>query len=119
MFPAETYIERRKRLKKQIGSGVILFMGNHESPMNYTDNTFTFRQDSSFLYYFGLNMPSITAIIDVDEDKEIIFGDEPSMHDIIFLGPQKPLSETARLVGVKQTGPLDQMATLLSAWAAM
>ena len=114
MFPAETYIERRKQLKKQIGSGVILFMGNPESPMNYTDNPFTFRQDSSFLYYFGLNLPSIAAVIDVDEDKEFIFGDEPSMNDIIFLGPQKPLSEPAGQVGVKQTGSLDEMATLLA-----
>ena len=114
MFPADTYIERRKQLKKQIGSGVILFMGNHESPMNYMDNTFTFRQDSSFLYYFGLNLPSIAAVIDVDEDKEFIFGDEPSMHDIIFLGPQKALSETAGQVGVSHTGSLDDMETLLA-----
>ncbi|MBW8014904.1 MAG: aminopeptidase P family protein [Planctomycetes bacterium] len=114
MFPADTYIERRKQLKKQIGSGVILFMGNQESPMNYTDNTFTFRQDSSFLYYFGLNLPSIAAIIDVDEDKEFIFGDEPSMHDIVFLGPQNPLSESAAQVGVSQSGSLDDMETLLS-----
>ena len=114
MFPADTYIERRKQLKKQIGSGVILFMGNHESPMNYKDNTFTFRQDSSFLYYFGLNFPSIAAIIDVDEDKEFIFGNEPTMADIVFLGPQNPLSESAGQVGVKQTGSLDDMATLLA-----
>ena len=113
MFPADTYIERRKQLKKRIGSGVILFMGNQESPMNYTDNPFMFRQDSSFLYYFGLNLPSIAAVIDVDEDKEFIFGDEPSMNDIIFLGPQKPLSEPAGQVGVKQAGSLDEMAALL------
>ena len=114
MFPSDTYIERRKQLKKQVGSGVILFMGNQESPMNYPDNPFTFRQDSSFLYYFGLNLPSIAAVIDVDEDKEFIFGDEPTMADIIFLGPQKPLSEPAGQVGVKQTGSLDEMATLLA-----
>ncbi|RLG44072.1 MAG: aminopeptidase P family protein [Thermoproteota archaeon] len=114
MFPADTYIERRKQLKKQIGSGVILFMGNQESPMNYPDNPFMFRQDSSFLYYFGLNFPSIAAVIDVDEDKENIFGDEPSMNDIIFLGPQKPLSESAGQVGVKQAGSLDEMITLLA-----
>ena len=114
MFPADTYIERRKQLKKRIGSGVILFMGNPESPMNYTDNPFTFRQDSSFLYYFGLNLPSIASVIDVDEDKEFIFGDEPSMNDIIFLGPQKPLIETAGKVGVSQAGSLDEMAALLA-----
>ena len=113
MFPSDTYIERRKQLKKQIGSGVILFMGNQESPMNYPDNTYLFRQDSSFLYYFGLNLPSIAAVIDVDEDREIIFADEPTVADIIWLGPQKPLSELAGQVGVTQTGSLDEMATLL------
>ena len=114
MFPSDTYIERRKQLKKQVGSGVILFVGNQESPMNYPDNTYLFRQDSSFLYYFGLDFPSIAAIIDVDEDKEIIFCDEPTMADIIWLGPQKPLSESAGQVGVTQTGSLDEMATLLA-----
>jgi len=82
--------------------------------MNYMDNTFTFRQDSSFLYYFGLDFPSIAAIIDVDEDKEFIFGDEPTIGDIVFLGPQNPLIETAGTVGVSQAGSLDEMATLLA-----
>jgi Xaa-Pro aminopeptidase len=114
MFPSDTYIERRKQLKKQVGSGVILFMGNQESPMNYPDNTYLFRQDSSFLYYFGLDFPSIAALIDIDEDKEIIFCDEPTIEDIIWLGPQKPLSDLARQVGITQTASLDKLATILA-----
>ena len=114
MFPADTYIERRKELKKQIASGVVLLMGNEESPMNYADNTYMFRQDSSLLYYFGLDIPSIAAIIDIDEDKEIIFGDDPTIDDIIWLGPQKPLSDKAMQAGVTQTASLDKLATILA-----
>ncbi len=114
MFKSDTYIERRKQLKEQIGSGIILFQGNEDSPMNYPDNAYLFRQDSSFLYYFGLDFPSMAAIIDVEEDKEIIFADEPTIEDIIWLGPQKPLNETAQQVGVTQTGSLDKLASILS-----
>jgi Xaa-Pro aminopeptidase len=114
MFPTETYIERRKQLKKLVGSGIILLQGNEESPMNYHDNTYLFRQDSSFLYYFGLNFPSIAAVIDVDTGKEILFADEPTMADIIWLGPQKAFSDSAAEVGITQTGTLSEMATILA-----
>ena len=82
MFPANVYVERRSLLKEQVKSGLILFLGNEESPMNYQDNQYSFRQDSSFLYYFGLDFPSLAAIIDVDRDKEIIFGDDLTVDDI-------------------------------------
>ena len=76
MFVADVYIERRKRLKEQVKSGLLLFLGNEESPMNYTDNQYPFRQDSSFLYFFGVDCPSLCATIDIDDNKEVIFGDE-------------------------------------------
>lgn len=114
MFPSSTYIERRKQLKAHVGSGIILLMGNEESPMNCADNTYLFRQDSSFLYYFGLDFPSIAAIIDIDEDKEMIFGNEPTISDIIWLGIQESLEEKAHKVGITQTAPLDKLATILS-----
>ena len=63
MFSANTYVERRKKLKEQVGSGVILLLGNEDSSMNYTDNIYPFRQDSSFLYFFGINQPKLAAII--------------------------------------------------------
>ena len=115
MFPAQTYSERRKLLVDQIGSGIILFPGNDDSPMNYPDNAYLFRQDSSLLYYFGLNFPSVSAVIDIDEDREIIFADEPTLADIIWLGPQEPLSEKARKAGISQTASLSEMAALLAA----
>ena len=114
MFPSTTYIERRKRLKDLVGSGVILLLGNEESPMNYPDNTFHFRQDSSFLYYFGLDFPSLAAVIDVDANKETIFGDDPTMDDIIWLGTQKPLAEKAQQVGITQTASLADLAATLA-----
>jgi len=82
--------------------------------MNYADNPYLFRQDSSFLYYFGLDFPSIAAIIDIDEDKEVIFGDEPTIEDIIWLGPQRPLNEKAQQVGVTQTAPVAELAAILA-----
>ena len=86
MFDKETYVQRRALLKKNIGSGVLLFLGNDEQGLNYEDNAFRYRQDSTFLYYFGLSFAGLSAIIDIDEDKEIIFGDELTI-DHIYDGP--------------------------------
>ncbi len=85
-----------------MGSGLLLFLGNSESPMNYRDNPFHFRQDSSFLYYFGIDRPGLVAIIDVDNNKETIFGEEYTMDDIIWRGPQPTIAELAQQVGVKE-----------------
>lgn len=103
LFSTETYKNRRNNLKKAIGKGQILFLGNNEAPMNYTDNTFRFRQDSSFLYYFGINLPGLSALIDIDNDQEIIFGHEFSMDDIIWIGPHERLASLASKVGVEKT----------------
>jgi Xaa-Pro aminopeptidase len=113
MFSPDIYVERRRRLQEQVQSGLILFLGNEESPMNYPDNQYSFRQDSSFLYYFGLNFPSLAAIIDVDRDKEIIFGDDLTVDDIIWMGPQPALSERAQEVGVHETAPSDKLQVVL------
>ena len=103
LFSTETYKNRRNNLKKAVGKGQILFFGNNEAPMNYTDNTFRFRQDSSFLYYFGINLPGLSALIDIDNDQEIIFGREFSMDDIIWIGPHERLASLASKVGVEKT----------------
>ena len=84
MFAKETYMQRRALLKKNLGSGVLLFLGNDECGLNYEDNTFRYRQDSTFLYYFGLFVCRTFGIIDIDEDKEIIFGDELSIDAIVW-----------------------------------
>ena len=109
MFDPATYTQRRDRLKKQLQSGLILFLGNEESPMNYTDNPFHFRQDSSFLYFFGLDFPSLGGVIDVDEDRDIIFGNDVDIEDIIWMGFQPSMKERAEKVGVKETFPLDKL----------
>jgi Xaa-Pro aminopeptidase len=103
MFSVKTYTERRNALKKLVGSGQILIMGNEEAPMNYHDNTYRFRQDSNFLYFFGISLAGLAAIIDVDSGEEIIFGNEFTMDDIIWVGPQPTLAEQARMVGVYRT----------------
>ena len=113
MFPANVYVERRSRLKEQIQSGLILFLGNEESPMNYQDNQYSFRQDSSFLYFFGLDFPSLAAIIDVDRDKEVIFGDDLTVDDIIWTGPQPALSERCQEAGVRESAGLDKLQVTL------
>lgn len=113
MFSKETYIQRRQTLKQKVGSGLILFLGNDESGMNYRDNVYPFRQDSSFLYYFGLDVASIHAIIDIDNDQEIIFGDELTLDDIIWTGPKEPLSEKALKAGIVRVKPLAVISNYL------
>ena len=93
MFAKETYVQRRAQLKKTIGSGVLLFLGNDEQGLNYEDNTFRYRQDSTFLYYFGLSFAGLSALIDIDEDKEIIFGDELTIDHIVWMGTQPTLHD--------------------------
>ena len=105
MFAKETYVQRRAVLKKKLGSGVLLFLGNDEEGLNYESNTFRYRQDSTFLYYFGLSFAGLSAIIDIDEDKEIIFGDELTMDDIVWMGTQPTLKEKSERVGVALTQP--------------
>ncbi len=118
MFAATTYISRRQELKKQLKSGIILLLGNEESPMNYADNTFHFRQDSTFLYYFGLDFAGLVAMIDLDEDKETIFGNELTIDDIVWMGTQPTLKEKSRLVGVAHTAPSDDLPRILAVASA-
>ncbi len=113
MFAKKVYVERRKRLREQVGSGIILLLGNEESPMNYPDNQYSFRQDSSFLYFFGLDFPGLAAVIDVDQDKEVVFGDDLTVDDIIWMGPQPPLREKCQKVGISETATLDRLQVVL------
>ncbi len=100
MFSRSTYANRRQILQSKLGSGIILFLGNEESGMNYRDNVYPFRQDSTFLfYYFGIDQASLTAVIDIDNDRNIIFGDRLTIDDIVWTGPK----ETARRKG-RQSG---------------
>ncbi len=105
MFSKETYMARRAKLKETLGSGLLLFIGNDESGMNYADNTYHYRQDSTFLYYFGLPYAGLDAIIDIDNNKEIIFGDELTIDSIVWMGTQPTLKEKGESVGISQILP--------------
>lgn len=109
MFPAEVYIQRRKRLRELIGNGVVLFLGNKEVAMNYGANNYPFRQDSSFLYYFGLDMPGLAGMIDCELAGETIYGSDPSLEDIIWVGNREPLQEKARKAGISLVKPLERL----------
>jgi len=114
MFDKSTYISRRARLAKEVGDGVLLFLGNALVGMNYRDNEYAFRQDSSFLYFFGLDQAGLAAVIDIDAGEEVIFGDELTIDDIVWTGTMPSLAETARLVGVEKTEPLAALKVRLS-----
>lgn len=114
MFAKEIYFERRKQLKKNLKSGMVLLMGNEESPMNYTDNTYHFRQDSTFLYYFGLDFPGLVGIIDIDQDKDIIVGDEFTIDDIVWRGTQPTLKEKSLRASVENTIPTEKLPEIIS-----
>ncbi|HEK85631.1 MAG: aminopeptidase P family protein [Candidatus Saccharicenans sp.] len=113
MFEPSIYQQRRRQLKKLIKSGICLFPGNNDSPMNYPANAYPFRQDSSFLYFFGLDSPGLAGVIDVDEAQEIIFGDDVTLEDIIWVGPQPKIKDRAAAVGIKTVKPYAQLAEYL------
>ena len=113
MFDTKIYIQRREILKKSLGKGFILLLGNEESPMNYADNQYPFRQDSTFLYYFGIDHPGLAAAIDIDEDKEYIFGDDITISDIVWMGPQPSVAERAAKSGVKVSASLREMEDII------
>lgn len=108
MFAKETYIARRAKLKQAVGSGLLLFLGNDECGMNYADNTYHYRQDSTFLYFFGLPYAGLSAIIDIDNDREIIFGDELTIDSIVWMGTQPTLKEKSELAGIKEVLPFKE-----------
>lgn len=113
MFETQVYIDRRNTLKERFESGVILFLGNEESSINYADNRYPFRQDSTFLYYFGVNKPHLMAVLDLDENKEILFGDDSTIDEIIWTGRVSPLKDLADIAGVDEYLPFEEVKTYL------
>lgn len=113
MFTAEIYRNRRAELRRKVGSGLILLPGNPLSPNNYPNNAYYFRQDSTFRYYFGLNVPDLTGAIDADSGEEWLFGDDFTVEDIIWTGPQPLLRDQAAEVGVDRTAPSQELQPLV------
>jgi Xaa-Pro aminopeptidase len=105
VFARETYVQRRKDLIAALDGGIVLLPGNGESPINYADNCYPFRQDSAFLYYAGLSQPDLFAVIDVDAGTTTIFGDELTMDMIVWTGPLPTIAERADSAGVTDTRP--------------
>jgi Xaa-Pro aminopeptidase len=114
MFKKEIYTNRRNKLKNKISNGIALFLGNMESPMNYPANTFHFRQDSSFLYFFGLDFPGLAGVIDFDNGDEFIFGNDVNLDDIIWMGPQVTIQENAAKAGVTKIAKLAKLNDYIS-----
>lgn len=110
MFNKKIYIERRNSLINSIKSGILLFLGNDVSPMNYYDNQFNFRQDSSFLYFFGFQeRPGIAATIDVENGDVIIFADEDPFDNIVWTGPTMSAKDEAALAGIEKVKPFKEL----------
>ena len=119
MFDKKIYQSRRKKLSQQLGKGIVLLLGNEDSSMNYRDNLYPFRQDSSFLYFFGLDRPGLAGLIDIDNDRETVFGNDLTLDDIVWTGPQPSLAEQADPAGITDTRPSASLAgELVTARAA-
>ena len=113
MFAKEVYWQRRKMLRAMVGEGLILFTGNEESSMNYNANTYHFRQDSSFLYFFGVNKPGFYGVCDVDNDEDILYGNDFDIDDIIWMGEQPAVSNLAAGVGIEASASLNDLGDFL------
>ena len=113
MFNAN-YQKRREALRSKMAHGLIIFPGNNEAPCNYPDNTYKFRQDSSFLYFFGINQPGMTGVIDIDSGEDYLFGDDVTMDDIIWMGPQPSVKDMAASVHVGHSAPTGELKKFIA-----
>lgn len=113
LFPQQTYVERRSKLRELVGSGLILLFGNNDSPNNYPANVYKFRQDSAFLYFYGLKRDGLVGVIDADTGREVLVGDEIDIDDIVWYGSVQPVSDMARETGVAESAPMAKLAELV------
>ena len=115
MFNKETYTKRRSELKRIVGNGIIILFGNNEAPANYPANAYApMRQDSTFLYYFGQHRDGLVGMIDIDNDKETLFGDDIDVEDIVWMGFTPSVADLAAEVGVANTAPMKELSSLVS-----
>ncbi len=109
MISKKSFVERRATLRRKIGSGLILIPGNQPVPNSYPNNAYYFRQDATFRYLFGLNNESLFGVIDVESGEDMLFGDDFTVNDIIWMGPQPTLKELGEGVGVTSTYPASKL----------
>ena len=113
LFDRQTYISRRSLLRQRIGSGIILLIGNNDSPMNYPANAYKFRQDSSFLYFTGLHREGLALLIDADSGDEWLIGDDISLDDIVWFGAVDSVADMAAQSGIRHSAPMLQLARMV------
>ena len=113
MFSAKTYTHRRQTLAQTLQKGLILLPGNGEAHMNYTGNTYPFRQDSNFRYFAGIAQPDLVLTIDAASGESKLYGDDFTLDDVVWMGEQRPVAELARDGGMDYGGPLDQLTDVL------
>ena len=115
MFSKETYIARRAELKRLVGNGVIVLFGNNDAPANYPANAYApMRQDSTFLYYFGQHRDGLVGVIDIDNDTEMLFGDDIDVEDIVWMGYTPSVADLAAEVGVAKTAPMADLTKMVN-----
>ena len=114
LFNKEIYKNRREKLRADIKDGLLLFIGNQEASYNYPANVYAFRQDSNFLYFFGLNISNLVGVMDVDNNKDYIFGNDVDIDDIIWMGPQPSMNELGAKVAIENTADLDALQTMIT-----
>ena len=113
LFSKETYVERRRRLRELVGSGLILLFGNNDSPNNYPSNAYKFRQDSAFLYFFGQKRDGLVGVIDADSGEELLVGNEIDIDDIVWYGSVHSVCAMAEECGAKGAAPMAKLAELV------
>lgn len=113
LFSKETYVQRRSLLQQRIQSGLILLMGNNESPANYPANSYAYRQDSAFLYYYGLHREGLAGVIDVDNNRQYLFGNDVDIEDIVWMGQVESVADMAAQTGVEHSAPMKDLSTLV------
>ena len=125
MFEANVYVNRRRVLLEQMASrtaegkrGIAVFLGNVDSAMNYRGNDYKFRQDSNFLYYWGVDEPWFAAVLDLDNGEECLYGNDVDIDDIIWMGPQPTVASKGAAVGCAKTLPLAEFDKTVAAAVA-
>lgn len=114
LFSKETYVERRRKLRELVGSGLILLFGNNDSPNNYPSNVYKFRQDSAFLYFFGQHRDGLVGVIDADSGNEILVGNDIDIEDIVWYGSVTSVAEMAEECGTEASAPMSHLADIVS-----
>ncbi len=116
LFSRSTYAERRSRLRQLVGSGIIFIPGNNDSPCNFPNNTYKFRQDSSFLYFTGQHRDGLALVIDCESGVETLVGNDIDIDDIIWTGPVPSVADMAAESGIERTAPKPRVSNSFAPW---